>query len=260
MLDPEQVNLADLCVALEDNALEHQWWLDPGSGELELRSEYADRDAELEHPDDRGFVLVEPIGSREGYRDMEDFAQRARDPRARELLLRAIAGRGAFRRFKDALLDFPDLREAWFRFHDARMERRAIEWLQRQELIAPDVAERALSERADPDLPELAGALDVARAVADDLRDLYGPRLKHVVLFGSWARGDASAESDIDLLVILDEVRSRREELDRMNEILWRHSLDNDAVVTELPVSEDEYRESSEPLLIRARAEGVPVG
>lgn len=263
MLDPDRVNLAELCTALEDNSPEHQWWLDLGSGELELRSQYDDLEAEAEHPEDRGLVRVEPIGSRESYRDMEDFAQRARDPRARELLQRAIAGRGAFRRFKDTLLDFPDLREAWFRFHDARMERRAIEWLRRQDLIAPDDAERALAARPDPDLPELAGALDahgVAGAVAHDLRELYGARLKQVVLFGSWARGDASAESDIDLLVILDEIRSRREELDRMNEILWRHSLDNDVVVTELPVSEDEFQASTEPLLIRARAEGVPVG
>ena len=60
---------------------------------------------------------------------MEDFIRRVRDPRARDLLERAIAGRGAFRRFKDTLLDFPDLRPVWFAFHDARMERRAIEWL-----------------------------------------------------------------------------------------------------------------------------------
>jgi predicted nucleotidyltransferase len=31
----------------------------------------------------------------------------------------------------------------------------------------------------------------VARAVARDLRQLYGERLRDVVLLGSWARGDA---------------------------------------------------------------------
>ena len=45
-----------------------------------------------------------------------------------------------------------------------------------------------------------------------------------------------------------------------MSDVLWRHSLEHDVVVTEIPVSEVEYRESDEPLLVRARDEGVPIG
>jgi predicted nucleotidyltransferase len=257
MLDLDRVDLDDLCSALEDNSLEHTWLLDPATGELDFRSEYFDeRD---EDDDERDWVLVEPIGSHEAYTDMEEFSERVRDPRARDLLLRAIAGRGAFRRFKDTLLDFPELREAWFRFHDARMRRRAIQWLRDSELIAGDVAERALAAQEEVDLPGVGGAHEIAAAVAADLRELYGDRLKDVLLFGSWARGDAHPESDIDLLVVLDEVRSRYEEMQRMDAILWRHSLANDSVVTEIPVSAREYNESEEPLLARVRAEGVRV-
>ena len=64
--------------------------------------------------------------------------------------------------------------------------------------------DRALAERPNPDLPAISGAFDaegIARAVADDLRGLYGARLRKVLLFGSWARGDAHPESDIDLLI-----------------------------------------------------------
>jgi predicted nucleotidyltransferase len=193
---------------------------------------------------------------------MEDFAARVSDPRARELLERAIAGRGAFRRFKDTLLEFEELRAAWFRFHDARMRRRAIRWLRDRELIAPEVAERAIDDD-DPELPELPHTLaahEIARAVASDLRELYGARLDQVLLYGSWARGDAHPESDIDLLVVLSELPSRRRELERMSPILWRHSVANDAVVTEIPVSAREYAESGEPLIARVRAEGIAVG
>src|SRR6266511_4343421 len=91
---------------------------------------------------DRGLIRIEPIPSREAYGDMEDFIDRVRDPRARDLLERAIAGRGAFRRFKDTLLDFQELREVWFAFHDARMERRVIEWLADQGLLERSLAER----------------------------------------------------------------------------------------------------------------------
>ena len=102
-------------------------------------------------------------------------------------------------------------------------------------------------------------AREVARGVARDLRELYGERLRNVLLFGSWARGDAHPESDIDLLVVLDEVPSRQRELARMNGVLWRHSLQNDTVVTEIPVSEAEYLEPTEPFILRARTEGLPV-
>ncbi len=261
MLDVDRLDLDELCVALEDNAPEHSWWLDPGSGELELRSDYTEQEGPGD-PEERGLVLVEPIGSHEGYAEMEDFASSAADPRARDLLLRALAGRGAFRRFKDTLLDFPDLRESWFAFHDARMRRRAIAWLTDEELITPEIAERSLATLPQAELPARVPPLDareVACGIAEELSELYGDRLRAVVLFGSWARGEAHPESDIDLLVVLDEVESRREELARMSDVLWRYSLEHDTVVTEVPVSEAEYRESQEPLLVRARNEGVAV-
>src|SRR2546421_11406457 len=150
MLDLDRLDLGELCMALEDNSPDHSWWVDPRSGMLELWSDVGDNEDE-EHPEDRGLVGVDPIDSSEGYSDMEDFAERTPDSRARDLLLHAIAGRGAFRRFKDTLLEFPDLREAWFRFHDARTERRAILWLEQRGLIETAAAGRALGERAEPD-------------------------------------------------------------------------------------------------------------
>ena len=261
MLDLDRIDLGELCMALEDNSPEHDWWLDPRTGDLEPWSELGDNLDET-HPEERGLIGVEPVDSAESYSDMADFAEAVVDGRARDLLLRAIAGRGAFRRFKDTLLEFPELRTAWFGFHDARNQRRAIVWLEARDIIDPAAAERALAQRPEPALPETPGPIDaisIASAVARDLQELYGDRLRSVVLFGSWARGDAHPESDIDLLVVLEDVRSRREELARMSGVLWRHSLEHDAVVTEIPVSEEEYRDSDEPLLVRARAEGVLV-
>jgi predicted nucleotidyltransferase len=265
MLDLEQVDLRSLAEALEDHSPETMWWFNPHTGETEPY--LADPvsvgvDEDEEDPLDRGLIRIEPIPSREAYVDMEDFIERVRDPRARELLERAIAGRGAFRRFKDTLLDFQELRQVWFAFHDSRMERRAIEWLADEELIERDIAEREVRARHDPQLPEPVSGFDpveIAQAVAKDLRALYGGRFRRVLLFGSWARGDAHPESDIDLLVVLDRVESPWQELRRMDEILWRHSYRSDAVISAVPVGEDELREAARPLLIRAQAEGRAV-
>ena len=43
-------------------------------------------------------------------------------------------------------------------------------------------------------------------AFVTGLHDRFGPRLQSVRLFGSYARGTATADSDVDLLVLLDRV------------------------------------------------------
>lgn len=263
MLDLERVDLGELCRALEDHSGDTSWWLDPKTGELHTLFDSMwdgeDVGEDFEPPD--GLRRVDPIDSRESYADLEDFTAKIRDPRARELLQRAIAGRGAFRRSKDTLQEFSDLRAAWFTFHDIRMERRAIEWLRDEGLINDDAADRALAARTHPDLPEISGPFDareIAREVTGDLRGMYGERLRKIVLFGSWARGDAHPESDIDLVVVLDRVEDRWREHVRMRDI-DRRSLEHDTVISTLVVGEEEYARARRPVLMRARAEGEVV-
>jgi predicted nucleotidyltransferase len=38
------------------------------------------------------------------------------------------------------------------------------------------------------------------------VRDRFGPRVRLVRLFGSWARGQATADSDIDLVTVIDDL------------------------------------------------------
>lgn len=259
MLSLDKLDLGLLSSALEDHSPTMEWWLDPRTGEAIPRSEDLDW-AEYE-VDPGTLIAIEPIDSREAYGDMEEFVASVQDPAAGELLSRAIAGRGAFRRFKDTLLEFPALRDDWHAFHDARMRRRAIEWLIEADVLDPDVAEKELARlESEEELPPRSlHPREIAGEVAEELRGLYGERLRHVLLFGSWARGDAVADSDVDLLVVLDRVEQPWSERQRMAEILWRYSFDGDIVVTVLPVGEAEFEDPAEPVLIRARDEGVEV-
>lgn len=261
MLDLERVDLIDLAVALEDHSNEHTWWFDPDGGDVSPR--FAGT------PDERPagaagqrLIAVEPLPITVGYGDMEDFIAQLRDPSARRLLARTITGRGAFRRFKDALLDHPELRRSWFAFHDARGELRAIEWLVERRLVDP-VAARDPAWQPESGLAALPGMLDaerVAARAARDLRRLYRDRLRRVLLIGAWARGDAHADDALELLVVLDAVLDRWQEKARMDRVMWRHSLRNDTVLTETPVAEAEFARAATPLLARAAAEGVRVG
>jgi Uncharacterised protein family (UPF0158) len=259
VLAVQQVDLADLALALEDHSDEHTWWFDPATGTLEPR--FAG-DLGLPPEAEAGPIRVDPLPSAVGYGDMEDFAARVREPRTRDLLERAIAGRGAFRRFKDTLLDYPELRQAWFAFHDARWERRAVEWLAERDLISPEAAEAAIASRPEPAVEALPGLLDahgVAGRVMRDLQRLYRDRLRQVLMIGAWARGDAHPESELELLVVLDSVPDRWEERRRMDRVMWRHSMRNDTVIVCSAVTESDLQRGGSPLLTRAKAEGVRI-
>ena len=61
------------------------------------------------------------------YRMMERFANELTDASASQRLQRAIQGRGAFRRFKDAVQDL-GLAQQWYTYRDRAFEAIAIDW------------------------------------------------------------------------------------------------------------------------------------
>ena len=252
MLDLKDIDLEELVLALEDNSWESSWWIDPSTGALEFFTP----DDLAEDLDERELIRVEPVASREAYADMARFVDLVRSPRPRDLLERAIQGRGAFRRFKDTLFEFPDLREEWFSFHDRLMRRRGIEWLTAEGLVDPVQADAALKEFDGEDTGP-ARVEDVPSLAAQALRELYGARLAEVVLFGSHARGDADADSDIDLLVVLAGDVSPWDELRRLDDLLWGLSYEHAVTVSALPINLDQWRSGRSPVLVDARSHGT---
>jgi len=129
-----KVNLDELCSAMEDSSYENNYYLDLKTGEILLISDYMDDEdtedlkARVEE-DCHRYERIPRVESYEGYDDMEDFVVTVKDKHLAELLEVAINGKGAFRRFKDVLTNYPEERERWFCFKDERMEQRALEWL-----------------------------------------------------------------------------------------------------------------------------------
>jgi predicted nucleotidyltransferase len=97
------------------------------------------------------------------------------------------------------------------------------------------------------------------KRVKSELQSVYGERLVQLVLFGSQARGDASQESDIDLMAVLEGEVNYLEERKRTADTLYQLSYENDQVLTCLFVSKDRYVHEKSPLLLNIRREGLPV-
>lgn len=127
------IDLDELSGILEGDLMYSGGRVDLHTGEVWPESAFDDGvfedldEDELEDPDH--WLSVWSQGSRGGYRDMTDFAESRTDPRLVDKLEVALNGRGAFRRFKNVLMDYPADRAEWFAFSDDRQRGRARAWL-----------------------------------------------------------------------------------------------------------------------------------
>lgn len=97
----------------------------------------------------------------------------------------------------------------------------------------------------------------IIREVKAALEAIYKDRLRGIVLFGSWARGEATDGSDIDLLILLDDVQDPVRELDQYSEKIHEIDLEYDVVISTVPVDAAQFSALKLPLFICARREGI---
>lgn len=98
---------------------------------------------------------------------------------------------------------------------------------------------------------------DIVKRLRADMKALYGERLRGVYLFGSYARGEADAESDVDVLIVLDRIVSLSEEITRAGDLISKLSLDVDISVSPTFVSEKDWALKRSPFLACVRREAI---
>ena len=91
------------------------------------------------------------------------------------------------------------------------------------------------------------------------LKDLYGARYRGLVLYGSYARGEADEGSDVDVLLLLEGPVATGREIMHVSSVVWPVSLEVGYTLSVLPVDVEEYLEPREPFFVNALREGVPV-
>lgn len=99
---------------------------------------------------------------------------------------------------------------------------------------------------------------EILKEFREEIEKLYGTRLKNTILYGSWARGEATEGSDIDVLIVLEGKVIPGKEIDRMIDIITDINLEHGVLISVCPISEEDYSTVNSPLLINVRREGIP--
>ncbi|HEY0089550.1 MAG TPA: nucleotidyltransferase domain-containing protein [Candidatus Lokiarchaeia archaeon] len=89
--------------------------------------------------------------------------------------------------------------------------------------------------------------------------NLYGEKLREIVLYGSYARGEEKEDSDIDLAIILKGEIRPFVEIDRIVDATYSIGLQHDVLISVHPVSETEYLTRNTPFLSNVKEEGIKI-
>ncbi|OHB77293.1 MAG: hypothetical protein A2Z25_10575 [Planctomycetes bacterium RBG_16_55_9] len=98
---------------------------------------------------------------------------------------------------------------------------------------------------------------DITRKCKESLVDYYGSRFRGLILYGSAARDQADAGSDIDLLVLLNKPFDYFQELRRIIDLLYPIQLESDQLISAKPAAFDDFEQSAIQLYRNAKREGL---
>src|SRR5664279_1267073 len=86
---------------------------------------------------------------------------------------------------------------------------------------------------------------------------LYRERLRGIYLYGSYARGEQTNHSDIDVLIVLDRIDSYGAEIDRTSQLIASLSLESGTSISRVFATEESWLGAQSVFLSTVRQEAV---
>ena len=91
------------------------------------------------------------------------------------------------------------------------------------------------------------------------LQNIYGKRLKKIILYGSYARGEAVEGSDIDLILLLENIDDPVVELEKCSKEIHKLDLIYDTLISVILIGVDQYMKRRLPIILNSKKEGIVI-
>ncbi len=100
---------------------------------------------------------------------------------------------------------------------------------------------------------------DLAIEIKRFLIDKYGDGIKQVIVYGSFARGEATEASDIDMVAIIDDGINAEDVENELSDFLLDILLDRKELISVFAIPESIYENYNSPFILNTKAEGVAI-
>lgn len=97
----------------------------------------------------------------------------------------------------------------------------------------------------------------LANKIKEHLIKTYGERIKQVILYGSQVRGETTQDSDVDILVVVDESTNPFEVRKSLSDLLFDIILEEGELVSVIAVPEHFFKNYNSSFLLNMKKEGV---
>lgn len=99
----------------------------------------------------------------------------------------------------------------------------------------------------------------LAEKIRTELKERYDPKVLQIILYGSHARGEATSESDVDFLVVVDDSLDPWEVRRSLDDVLLDILLNDGRLVSVLVLPKSFYERYRSPFLKQIHKEGIPL-
>lgn len=93
--------------------------------------------------------------------------------------------------------------------------------------------------------------------IKERLMKMYGEKIKQVILYGSHVRGEATRDSDVDILVVVDGFLNPSEVRKGLSNLLFDILLEEGELVSVIVVPEYFFENYNSPFTLNVKREGM---
>ncbi len=105
--------------------------------------------------------------------------------------------------------------------------------------------------------------LDEIRDIVDEIKKFlirkYKNGIKQVLVYGSFARGEATEASDIDMAVIIDDSLNAENVEKELSNFLFDILLERKELISVVAIPESIYENYNSPFILNTKAEGITI-